>query len=195
MSKCPHSSVEGKDLQSGRREKVATMRRDDIADGVWTIASVEREKGNAGTLVLPQVARDIIAAQPMIDDNPHAFAGSLRGRRHKSARHHGPPCFNSWSERKAGLEAALPRKMPHWTLHDLRRTARSLLTRAGVDSRVAERVMGHAIPGIEGVYDRHDYFAEKADALDRLARLIDRIINPPDQTNVVAMPSAGNATQ
>ena len=71
-----------------------------IADGVWTIASVEREKGNAGKLVLPQVARDIVAAQPMIDDNPHVFAGSLRGRRHQSARHRGPPCF--FGRRRAG---------------------------------------------------------------------------------------------
>ena len=130
----------------------------------------------------------------MIDDNPHVFAGSLRGRRHPSARNSGPPCFNSWSERKAELDAALPRKLPHWTLHDLRRTARSLLARAGVANHIAERVLGHAIAGVAGVYNRHDYVAEKADALDRLARLINRIINPPDQTNVVAMPSAGNAT-
>ena len=174
-------------LTGQRREKIATMKRSDVVDGVWTIATMEREKGNAGTLVLPQVARDIIDAQPMIDDNPHVFPGSLRGRRHPSARDDGPPCFNSWNERKTELDAKLPRKMPHWTLHDLRRTARSLLARAGVNDQVAERVMGHAILGIEGVYNRHDYVAEKADALERLARLIDRIVTPPDQTNVVAI--------
>ena len=47
--------------------------------------------------------------------------------------------------------------MPHWILHDLRRTARSLMARAGVADNVAERVLGHAIPGIHGVYNRHDY--------------------------------------
>jgi hypothetical protein len=51
---------------------------------------------------------------------------------------------------------------------------------------IAERVLGHAIAGVEGVYNRFDYAAEKAEALDRLARLIDRIVNPPDRSNVVA---------
>ena len=77
--------------------------------------------------------------------------------------------------------------MARWTLHDLRRTARSLMSRAGVPRDHAERVLGHAIAGVEGVYDRHAYEDEKADALDKLAQLIDRIVNPPDQTNVVPL--------
>jgi integrase len=172
-------------LTGQRREKVATMKREDVVDGVWTIATEAREKGNAGALRLPQVALDIIEAQPIIDDNPHVFAGSLRGRRHKSAGS-GPPSFNSWSQRKAELDAKLPRNMPAWTLHDLRRTARSLLARAGVADNVAERVLGHAIAGVQGVYNRFDYMMEKQDALDRLAKLIDTIVNPPDRTNVVS---------
>jgi hypothetical protein len=51
---------------------------------------------------------------------------------------------------------------------------------------VAERVMGHAIAGVEGVYDRHAYRDEKADALRRLAGLIDGIIRPRE--NVVPIP-------
>ena len=50
---------------------------------------------------------------------------------------------------------------------------------------VAERVLGHAIPGVQGVYNRHAYFEEKADALARLATLVETILNPPDKTNVV----------
>jgi integrase len=75
--------------------------------------------------------------------------------------------------------------MPHRQLHDLRRTARSLLSRAGVSSEHAERIMGHAIEGVEGVYDRHSYRDEKADALKRLATLIDSIVNLRD--NVLPM--------
>ena len=63
-------------------------------------------------------------------------------------------------------------------IHDLRRTARSLMSRAGVSSEHAERVMGHGIAGVEGVYDRHSYRDEKADALQRLAALIDGIVHP-----------------
>jgi hypothetical protein len=42
------------------------------------------------------------------------------------------------------------------------------MARAGIRPDVAERVLGHAIPGVEGVYDRHPYDLEKADALSRL---------------------------
>ena len=76
--------------------------------------------------------------------------------------------------------------LPPWRIHDLRRTARSLMARADVRPDIAERVLGHAIPGVEGVYDRHQYSEQKADALKRLAALIETIINPPTD-NVVAM--------
>jgi hypothetical protein len=49
----------------------------------------------------------------------------------------------------AGVELA------RWTIHDLRRTARSLMSQAGVDPDHAERALGHTIGGVRGVYDRH----------------------------------------
>ena len=66
-----------------------------------------------------------------------------------------------------------------WTFHDLRRTAKSLMQRAGVRPHICERVLGHAIAGVEGVYDRHQYKDEKADALKRLAQQITDIVIPP----------------
>ena len=135
-------------LTAQRKDKVVNMRRADISDGVWTIATAKREKGNAGKLKLPQMALDIIAAQPVIDSNPFVLPG---GRYRDSI-----PTFNSFSWRKRELDKQLPKKTPHWTLHDLRRTARSLMSRAGVSRDHSERVLGHAILGVEGVYDRYD---------------------------------------
>jgi integrase len=66
-----------------------------------------------------------------------------------------------------------------WTLHDLRRTARSLMSRAGVNSDHAERCLGHAIGGVRVIYDRHAFHREKQQAFEALAAEIDRIINPP----------------
>jgi integrase len=63
-----------------------------------------------------------------------------------------------------------------YTIHDLRRSARSLMSRAGVPTDHAERVLGHVIGGVRGTYDRHEYLDEKRDALASLARLVDRII-------------------
>lgn len=59
------------------------------------------------------------------------------------------------------------------------------MSRADVRPDIAERVLGHAIPGIEGVYDRHDYFAQKADAMNRLTAMIEAILEPL-KGNVIA---------
>jgi integrase len=89
----------------------------------------------------------------------------------------------SLSTYKRAFDKAVP--LPRWTLHDLRRTARSLMSRAGVASDHAERCLGHVIGGVRGVYDRHEYYEEKRRAFEALAAQIDRIVNP--QENVVAM--------
>jgi integrase len=65
--------------------------------------------------------------------------------------------------------------MPAWTFHDLRRTARTLLAELHVDRDTAEAVLGHVIGGVEGTYNQHKYFAEKTDALTKLARYVDRL--------------------
>ena len=163
-------------LTAQRRDKVATMKWDDVADGVWTIARGDREKGTAGKLKLPQMAINIIEAQPRFDENPYVFA----------ARGKGP--FNSWSQRKEELNEKLP-EMPPWVVHDLRRTARSLMSRVNVRPDIAERVLGHAIPGVEGIYDRHHYDDQKAEALKQLAGLVEKIIDP-SKGNVVPLRKA-----
>ena len=46
-------------------------------------------------------------------------------------------------------------------------------------------MLGHALPGVHGTYNRYDYAEERADALQRLAAKIETIINPPSGDNVV----------
>ncbi len=75
-----------------------------------------------------------------------------------------------------------------YRLHDLRRTARSLLSRAGVSSDIAERCLGHVMGGVRGTYDRYEYRDEKAQAFEALAALIARIVHPQD--NVVTLSKA-----
>jgi integrase len=157
-------------LTAQRRTKVAMMKWADLSiDGEWTIPKEAREKDTAGTLILPDAAIAIVRTQPRLGDNAFVFAG----------RGNGP--FRGFSQAKAAFDAKLPANTPPWVLHDLRRTARSLMARAGVRPDIAERVMGHAIAGVEGVYDRHSYRDEKADALAKLARLIDQIIDDPNK--------------
>lgn len=56
----------------------------------------------------------------------------------------------------------------HWAPHDLRRTARTMLTAMGCPANVAEAIVGHLPGGIVGTYDRHTYDAERALWLKRL---------------------------
>jgi integrase len=160
-------------LTGQRREKVAAMRWEDLDGATWTIPAETREKGNAGQLVLPELALEIINTQPRYASNPYVFAGV------------GAAHIEGWTRRKLRFDAKLEGVKP-WVLHDLRRTARSLLSRAGVRPDISERVLGHVIRGVEGVYDRHSYAEEKAHALKALAALIENILRPSG-TKVVRM--------
>jgi integrase len=160
-------------LTGQRRAKVQTMRWEDISeDGVWAIPAEAREKVNAGTLKLPKAALDIINAQPKIKDHPYVFAG--RGKKP----------IGSFSKQKREMAERV--SIEPWTVHDLRRTARSLMSRAGVRPDHAERTLGHVIAGVGGTYDRHGYLAEKTEALEKLAALVELILNPPTD-NVIPM--------
>jgi integrase len=71
-----------------------------------------------------------------------------------------PMTLHRWIERvrnDAGLIDA--------RLHDLRRTLRTGLAELGIPFEVAERVLNHAMPGLEAVYNHHNYLGEKRRAL------------------------------
>jgi integrase len=134
-----------------------------------------REKVNDGKLKLPKFTLAIVEAQPRIRDNPFVFAG--RGKK----------AFNSFSDGKEDLGQKV--QISPWVIHDLRRTARSLMSRAGVRSEIAERALGHVIPGVEGVYNRYAYLEEKGEALAAISNLVKSILAGGD-SNVVPIKAA-----
>jgi integrase len=74
--------------------------------------------------------------------------------------------------------------------HSLRKTARTLMSRAGVRSDHAERALGHVQGAVERAYDKHDYLAEKRHAFDALAVQIGRIIGEESACNIVSLRAA-----
>jgi integrase len=158
-----------------RRTTVAAMKWDDVSvDGSWRCIPGHRQKGRGGELVLPQMAVDVLREQPRFAYSVFVFPAA-RGKGH----------FQGFSDGKNALDRATG-PLPQWGLHDLRRTARSLMSRAGVRPDVAERVLGHAQGTIESIYDRHSYVSEKAQALNALAGLLETILRGPVD-NVVAL--------
>jgi integrase len=163
-------------LSAQRRDEVAQMRRSEMAADVWTIPAERYKTGRANVVPLPRQAREIVDAQPTWRRGDFVFTTT------------GDRAFAGFSKCKARLDAgmleALRRVDPAaelrpWVLHDLRRTAKTLMARAGVRPDISERVLGHVIAGVEGTYDRHAYNDEKRDALEKLAAMVGRIINPP----------------
>jgi integrase len=77
--------------------------------------------------------------------------------------------FQPYSKTKDKGNRVRPRlPVSHWAPHDLRRTVRTQLAVMGCPQEVAEAVLGHMQPGIVGVYNRHQYDAERLDWLKRL---------------------------
>lgn len=66
--------------------------------------------------------------------------------------------------------------IPHWTPHDLRRTASSTMTKIGIPRLHVEKVLNHSTDDIAEVYDRHDYLPEKRAALEKWATHLAEII-------------------
>ena len=75
----------------------------------------------------------------------------------------------------------------NFTIHDFRRTARTHLAALGVEPFVAERCLNHKIKGVEGIYNRHDYFDERKDALCKWAKVLSALEAGKTDYNVVPM--------
>lgn len=162
-------------LSACRRNEAAQMGRNELDGAVWTLPAPRSKNGREQILPLSPQAVSVLERLPRIAGSKFVFTAD------------GKHAFANFSKAKASFDQACG--VTDWTLHDLRRTARSLMSRAGVTADVAERCLGHAIGGVRGTYDRHAYFDEKKHAFEALAALIERITNPPAD-NVVAIETA-----
>jgi integrase len=75
--------------------------------------------------------------------------------------------FQGWSKSKERIDAQL--KLPHWTVHDLRRTVATHMAELGVQPHIIEAVLNHVSGhkgGVAGIYNRATYDKEKREALN-----------------------------
>jgi integrase len=158
-------------LTACRRTEAAAMTWSELQGDLWVIPAA-RQKANAEVaLPLSTAARGLLNNLPRIEGCDYLF--TTDGRRPVSG-------FSTFK-----LKFDIACGVKDWRLHDARRTARSLMSRAGVDHDIAERCMGHAIQGVRGDYDRHKYVNEMRAAFEKLAALIGTIIR--QEPNVVPM--------
>lgn len=154
----------------------------DLESQVWKLPD-ERSKSGVG-LVIPlpgQVVGWLNELKIRACGSPFVFPN----RRSSIHPHMGKDTLNrailKLFGRESGRKQQPENKMGEievFTVHDLRRTCRSLLAESSVPGHVAERCLNHKVKGVEGVYDRYDYFKERKQALEVVANLIECIVEP-----------------
>jgi integrase len=178
-------------LTATRRNEAANMHTSEFEGDVWTIpgARYKRLPKYAGLdHVVPMTAevRALIGGKPPMATNSwFVFSTSVSGPDREMQRD-GKMAFSGFSKAKTELDKTIAdirnregrAPMPEWRLHDLRRSARTMMSRAGVQPDHAERCLGHIIGGVRGTYDRYEFLTEKRAAFEALAALVSRILNP-----------------
>ena len=151
-------------LTGQRRTEISGLRWSEIDTAAKLIAlPKERTKnGRAHDVPLSDLALDILAKQHRRIGRNLVFGDGVGG-------------FVGWCESEGGARLPPPRSIPHWTLHDLRRTAATRMADLGVQPHVIEAVLNHVSghkAGVAGIYNRATYAPEKRAALDLLANHI-----------------------
>ncbi len=145
----------------------------DLDAGVWTL---DRENTKTSAAIRIPLAKPVVAwlkeARIFSFGKPYVFPARrlvhvrLGVQRKNLFEHVGPDTLNVALKRLKVLD------IEHFTVHDMRRTARTHLAGLGVNRFVAERSLNHKLRSVEGVYDRYDYFAERTAALGAWATLL-----------------------
>jgi integrase len=152
-------------LTGQRREEAAQMRWSEIdeATQTWCMPASRTKNGKAHIVHLSETAWSIISehrGEPV----RYVFE-SARGSH-----------FQTFGRAKRKLDQLS--KVQAWRLHDLRRTVVSGMARLGVPPHVADKILNHqagTISGVAAVYQRHDFLAERKEALDRWGSHVDHL--------------------
>jgi integrase len=138
-----------------------------------------QRRGETAALQSSWINKDTITLPPEITKNgrQHSFPiGPLAAKTLPEPRSNTPTllfpargtdrAFNGWSKSKAALDELSG--VTNWTLHDLRRTYRTIHARIGTPPHVAERLINHVnavASEVEQIYDLHHYIPEMRKAV------------------------------
>lgn len=141
----------------------------DLGNAVWNLPEERTKTGNAIDIPLPPIAVEWLRELERLSCGS-AWVLPARKMQDRMIPH------ISDSTLSVAL-AKVKHGLPSFTIHDLRRTARTHLEALGVAPHIAERCLNHKIKGVEGIYNRHDYFEERKTALNAWAALLVQLEN------------------
>jgi integrase len=163
-------------LTAQRRDEVGGMLRQEINNDLWTIPGERTKNHREHILPLSKTAKAIISTALRSTNRDFAFGN---GPRKKGGKDRG---YSGWSKSKAALDLRIlearqkllgdkAKPLPNWRLHDLRRTADTVMCdRLGVFPHIVEAVLNHVSghkKGVAGVYNLAQYLDPMRSALDR----------------------------
>lgn len=131
----------------------------DLKSGTWAFPLTKN--GQPHSVPLPRQARDFLAAIKPEGVEPDVLVvGKRVSNAHRDLRR---------LHRDSGTAG--------WSLHDLRRTAATMMGELGIEPHVIEAALNHQVlhSGLASTYNRARYQPAVADALQRLADLLDGI--------------------
>jgi len=166
-------------LTGQRREEVAQMVWSEIdeASRVWHIPSERAKNARAHLVHLSDPAWAIIKERPR--HSRFVFANSKGNN------------FQNFKAAKAALDRLSG--ITQWRIHDLRRTVVTGMARLGVPPHVADKILNHqsgTISGVAAVYQKHEFLAERKDALERWGRHVADIIASGSKPDTLAATAA-----
>ena len=165
-------------LTGQRRSEVAGMRRSEISGDVWSLPGERTKNKKRHDVPLSAQALAILESIPVIARSDYVFTL-------------GRAPLSHFDRSKQLIDLQMKPDGP-WVLHDLRRTVASGMARLGVRLPVIEKCLNHSsgtFRGIVATYQRHDFAAEKRDALARWADHIDSIVSGKPVGKVVKLRS------
>lgn len=166
-------------LLTGQRVgEVVGMTDREITGDLWHLSSDRTKNGRAHDVPLSDAARAVLRGVERIKGDAGLFM-TTNGRTPLSGFHKGRKRLAERMIEIASTDAGAPVEIPHWTFHDLRRTAATGMARLGIAVRVTEAVLNHVSGtggGIVAIYQRHDYADEKREALDAWARFVSDLV-------------------
>jgi integrase len=154
-----------------RREEVAQLKWDelDAETRTWTIPGSRTKNKKAHIVHLSEPAWNVIQA---CSGGPYVFGTDGRKR------------FQRFGREKRALDNIC--EVVGWRHHDLRRTIVSGMARLGIPPHVADKILNHqagTISGVAAVYQRHEFLAERKDALNRWGAHVEQIVQTLDRPN------------
>ncbi len=154
-------------LTGARRSEWAEASRSEIDFGSRThnIPADRYKTGIPHTVPLTDPAWEIVDALPIWNGGDYLF--STTG---------GAKAINSAGAAKKKIDK-LAGPMAEWKIHNFRVTAETRMAKLGINPDHFEAVLGHVKQGMQKVYNRHDYEAEKRAALDLYATHLMRVVS------------------